>query len=231
MWSQEDITENDRILSTVEYKGTPVVSDIAIVAVSPTASVLLSAITEKIKPQGNIVVSEYTLNNPLDYAMEKSAPETTFLRNSRFPVTKIGDYTLVNISENPLPQKKVAEKIVAITQAKEIIVLRSVHRSFFVSKEAKVNDVFTLSTIQEISNFPAPNTITGVAANLIILSQLNNITCSVHTVIEEDCGTSVESLEKLNEKISILLRCDSEIATRAFDIFQLRNNDMGMIYS
>ena len=232
MWIQEDITENDRLLTTVEYKGEKCEAETAIVGISGTSSVLLNAITKKIKEIGNIIVTEYTLYNALQYALEQEKPQTTFLRKISFPVTKINDnILLIDIKENPVPHKKVAEKILEISQAKNIIVLNSVHRSLFVSSDAKINDVYTLSNDASISNFPAPNTISGVAATLMILTQTSGANCTIHTVIEEDSGTSLESIRAIYDKVSSLLKCEGDIPNAAFDLYELRSNDYGMIYS
>ena len=231
MWNQEDITENDRIITTVEYKGEKCEADTVVVATSGTASVLLNAITRKTKPLGNIIVTEYTVFNALEYALEKAEPQTTFLRNARFSVTKINDIILIDIKENPLPHKKVADKILEITKPKNVIALRSVHCSLFNSKEAKIASIFTLSNDQSKSNFPAPNTISGVAASLMIQSQLIGTNCTIYTVIEEDAGTSVETLTALHSTISDIVKCEGDIPNIAYDLYELRNNDLGMIYS
>ena len=232
MWIQEEISEVDRILTTVEYKGEKCEADTVIVGVSGTSSVLLKAITKKIKELGNIVVTEYTLYNALQYALEQEKPQTTFLRNVSFPVTKINEnLVLIDVKENPIPHKKVAEKILDITKAKNIIVLNSLHRSLFINSAAKINDVYTLSNDSSLCNFPAPNTISGVAASLLILTQVAGANCTIYTVIEEDSGTSLESLRALYDKISSLIKCEGDIPNEAFDLYELRSNDYGMIYS
>ena len=230
MWKSEDITETDRIIDDIEYIGESLSCNTMIVGITITSSVLLSSITSKVKPLGNLVINQYTILNPVEYANGIEEPKKTLLKSSRINVSKIGDSLLINFSEIPISSSKCAKKLIEIAKPHQIIVLTSKHFSYIIDKDCQPNNIYTISSDGN-SNFPAPNTINGVPAALLIQSQINHIDCKVHIVIDEDSGTSIQSLNVLYEQIKQYVGSNDEVVNKAFDIYQLRINDLGMIYT
>lgn len=230
MWISGDLNENDRQIVKVEYKGEAAESEKCFVATSITAATYIQAITQKQKPIGQILVNEYILNNIVDYANGADA-DASFFKTTKYNVFKINNATIVNFDSIPLSPSACAELIFNITKAKEIIVLSSIHLSMFIPEGSEVNKIITLTNDSAKSSFPPPNTIGGISASILTNAIANNIPFKYHAILEEDSGPLPKTFEVLGNLYPELNVEKIDIPQKAYDIYEFKINDLGLIYS
>ncbi|EAY17378.1 hypothetical protein TVAG_319730 [Trichomonas vaginalis G3] len=234
MWESGDLVEVDRIYIKVRYEGDSAECDKCFVSTSQTAATYLQAITQKFKKIGNVIVEEYVLQNIVEYARGGEpdlGPDPEILKKTLFPVYRHENNVFINFETNPLSPAECSDLIFDIAKPKELIILSTIHRSYFIPEPIEPNVVYTISSDSAKTTFPAPNTVGGFSASLLTKSITLNVNYNFQAVIEDDSGPTPKTFEAFNKIYPELNVEKIDLPQKAFDIYELKINDHGLIFT
>lgn len=230
IWDGSALTDADKTITKVKYEGSDIKANHFICGTSVSSISLIKAITENIKPIGSFILEVYDISNPCNYANGEE-PELNLIKKFKNDVYLVNNVCIASFEHAEDCQHQLIQLYYSTFKPTELIILSSMHKSLY-HGQTNVPSLYILSESGEKPKFPQPNIICGLAAGFFSYSALTKTKCSIWEVVEEDFGANTASFRLWAEKLKDLISIDvSKIAIRAVRFNEIRQNDMGLVYT
>lgn len=230
IWDGSALTDADKIITKVKYEGNEIKANHFICGTSSSSISLIKAITENIKPVGSFILDIYDISNPCNYANGED-PELRHIKKFKNDVYLINDVCITSFDHTEDCQHQLVQLYYNTFKPTDLIILNSMHRSLF-HGQTNVPCLYILSESDEKPKFPQPNIVCGLAAGFFNYSVFAKAKCCIWEIVEDDFGGSAASFRLWAEKLKDLISIDvSKVTSRASRYNELKQNDMGLVYT
>lgn len=212
IFTYTDLSDGDHEITTMKYVGEDAKNSICFVAVSPSACAFFSSITEDMNPVGFFIVTVHDILNPIEYANGQK-PIMKFVRSIRNEVFKIQNLTLVSFEHAELCVHQCVNSVFETINPESIYILHSNTKSEFPC-DVEVPYLYFLPSETEEQRIPIKNQIKGIAAGLLTIGEIQNVKVQVCQLVEDDIGSSVESMYLWSKFISKHINIDPEMIAK-----------------
>ncbi|KAH0785151.1 hypothetical protein GPJ56_011097 [Histomonas meleagridis] len=230
IWDSSALSELDQFKYSVEYKGSDINSKICICSSSKSSSYFIGSLAKNLKQIGSFDVSIYRIEEPTKYA-NGGESDFTFLQKFSNHVYTKDDVCIVNFVHTDGCYNEIIKSFFDTLKIQEIIVLDSVHQSYFMG-DTKAPSMYILSSSDEGPKLPQPNIISGLSAGIITYANVKTIPCKILQMVEEDTGASKESMGIWATYLTKYIQSDiSSISFAANRIAEDHKSFMNNLYS